>query len=187
MPEVRQSSFALLGDLTKACYVHVHPCIPGATVHVVLRILYNVAICRLHADPVRESEPRVHLCVQQRDLGRGRDLGEAGWRDVCLHPAHPRAAHHHHQPAQHAQDAAGEHGHHHRADGAGVSPDGGPVPAAVRAALVHQPPQHPRQRREGLRLPRHVSDDQRQPQRRRPRLHLLLRRGRQLVKSTGGN
>merc|ERR1719147_533519 len=28
MPEVRQSSFALLGDLTKACYAHVHPCIP---------------------------------------------------------------------------------------------------------------------------------------------------------------
>jgi len=28
MPEVRQSSFALLGDLTKACYAHVHPCVP---------------------------------------------------------------------------------------------------------------------------------------------------------------
>lgn len=28
MPEVRQSSFALLGDLTKACFQHVHPCIP---------------------------------------------------------------------------------------------------------------------------------------------------------------
>merc|ERR1719322_810933 len=28
MPEVRQSSFALLGDLTKACFPHVHPCIP---------------------------------------------------------------------------------------------------------------------------------------------------------------
>lgn len=27
MPEVRQSSFALLGDLTKACFSHVHPCI----------------------------------------------------------------------------------------------------------------------------------------------------------------
>jgi transportin-1 len=27
MPEVRQSSFALLGDLTKACFPHVHPCI----------------------------------------------------------------------------------------------------------------------------------------------------------------
>jgi len=28
MPEVRQSSFALLGDLTKACFMHVHQCIP---------------------------------------------------------------------------------------------------------------------------------------------------------------
>jgi len=28
MPEVRQSSFALLGDLTKACFVHIHQCIP---------------------------------------------------------------------------------------------------------------------------------------------------------------
>lgn len=28
MPEVRQSSFALLGDLTKACFQHVRPCIP---------------------------------------------------------------------------------------------------------------------------------------------------------------
>lgn len=27
MPEVRQSSFALLGDLTKACFQHVAPCI----------------------------------------------------------------------------------------------------------------------------------------------------------------
>ncbi|XP_011498759.1 PREDICTED: transportin-1 [Ceratosolen solmsi marchali] len=28
LPEVRQSSFALLGDLTKACFQHVLPCIP---------------------------------------------------------------------------------------------------------------------------------------------------------------
>lgn len=27
MPEVRQSSFALLGDLTKACFQHVSPCV----------------------------------------------------------------------------------------------------------------------------------------------------------------
>lgn len=27
MPEVRQSSFALLGDLTKACFPHVKQCI----------------------------------------------------------------------------------------------------------------------------------------------------------------
>lgn len=26
MPEVKQSSFALLGDLTKACFQHVKPC-----------------------------------------------------------------------------------------------------------------------------------------------------------------
>lgn len=29
MPEVRQSSFALLGDLTKACFQHVRPRIPN--------------------------------------------------------------------------------------------------------------------------------------------------------------
>lgn len=28
LAEVRQSSFALLGDLTKACFQHVKPCIP---------------------------------------------------------------------------------------------------------------------------------------------------------------
>jgi len=33
MPEVRQSSFALLGDLTKACFQHVKPCI-GMWLHV---------------------------------------------------------------------------------------------------------------------------------------------------------
>ena len=27
MAEVRQSSFALIGDLTKACFVHVKPCV----------------------------------------------------------------------------------------------------------------------------------------------------------------
>ena len=38
MPEVRQSSFALLGDLTKACFQHVKPCIGmllAATVHLI--------------------------------------------------------------------------------------------------------------------------------------------------------
>lgn len=33
MPEVRQSSFALLGDLTKACFQHVKPCI-GMWLHI---------------------------------------------------------------------------------------------------------------------------------------------------------
>ena len=35
MPEVRQSSFALLGDLTKACFPHVQPCIGELSVVVV--------------------------------------------------------------------------------------------------------------------------------------------------------
>lgn len=33
MPEVRQSSFALLGDLTKACFQHVLPCICELNIH----------------------------------------------------------------------------------------------------------------------------------------------------------
>ena len=33
MPEVRQSSFALLGDLTKACFPHVKPCIGESEHH----------------------------------------------------------------------------------------------------------------------------------------------------------
>ena len=42
MPEVRQSSFALLGDLTKACFVHVHPCIPGISCVVVFFNIHPV-------------------------------------------------------------------------------------------------------------------------------------------------
>lgn len=41
MPEVRQSSFALLGDLTKACFPHVKPCIgkcPVVISHSELRL-----------------------------------------------------------------------------------------------------------------------------------------------------
>lgn len=34
MPEVRQSSFALLGDLTKACFPHVKPCIGNSAVAI---------------------------------------------------------------------------------------------------------------------------------------------------------
>ena len=36
MPEVRQSSFALLGDLTKACFQHVKPCIGKCSHSVVI-------------------------------------------------------------------------------------------------------------------------------------------------------
>ena len=46
MPEVRQSSFALLGDFTKACFVHVHPCIPEF-MPILARNLYtdHISVC----------------------------------------------------------------------------------------------------------------------------------------------
>ena len=46
MPEVRQSSFALLGDLTKACFVHVHPCI-GEFMPILAQNLYteHISVC----------------------------------------------------------------------------------------------------------------------------------------------
>jgi hypothetical protein len=37
MPEVRQSSFALLGDLAKACFKHVKPCIGKRLSHEVFQ------------------------------------------------------------------------------------------------------------------------------------------------------
>lgn len=43
-------------------------------------------------------------------------------------------------------------------------------------AQVHVAAQHPRQRREGLRLPRHLPDDPGEPGRRGAGLHVLLRR-----------
>jgi hypothetical protein len=50
MPEVRQSSFALLGDLTKACFQHVLPCICkyesiGCSME---QCIFHVNECALH-------------------------------------------------------------------------------------------------------------------------------------------
>lgn len=87
--------------------------------------------------------------------------------------------------AKHPEDAAGEHRDHDRSDGPGLPPDRGAVSAPVCPAVVHQSPEHPGQWREGLGLPGHVSDDQRQPQRGRPRLHLLLWRRGELDQPTG--
>lgn len=57
--------------------------------------------------------------------------------------------------------------------------------ADVQYAQVHVVAEHPRQRREGLRLPRHLPDDTDQPGRRRHRLPVLLRRHRLLVAPQG--
>ncbi len=97
MPEVRQSSFALLGDLTKACFPHVKPCIGNYLIVSFTLIQFPSSPCVeclmwtwlyfsvyvscswIHADPRDESEPRVHLCVQQCNLGHRRDLHADGW------------------------------------------------------------------------------------------------------------
>lgn len=46
MPEVRQSSFALLGDLTKACFQHVKPCI-GMNIFYCCDVVFNIIFHQL--------------------------------------------------------------------------------------------------------------------------------------------
>ena len=46
MPEVRQSSFALLGDLTKACFQHVKPCI-GMNIFYCYSVVFNIIFNQL--------------------------------------------------------------------------------------------------------------------------------------------
>lgn len=41
-PEVRQSSFALLGDLSKACYHHLQPCIRMSLEMTLFSLFYSV-------------------------------------------------------------------------------------------------------------------------------------------------
>ena len=78
-------------------------------------------------------------------------------------------------PAEHSQDSAGEHGHHHRAAGAGVPGGGGSLPAPVPAHVVPDAAHHPRQRGKGLGFPGHLLHDQREPSGRAAALHVLLR------------
>lgn len=75
MPEVRQSSFALLGDLTKACFPHVKPCIGNSAVVIppAREFAQNIqasvdkltflTCSGIHANPGDKSEPRVHFGV----------------------------------------------------------------------------------------------------------------------------
>lgn len=100
MPEVRQSSFALLGDLTKACFPHVKPCIGNYLLNWITGILdgtsgsiilffsvclmwyfvsLRVSCSWIYADSRDKSEPWVYLCLQQCYLGHRRDLYADGW------------------------------------------------------------------------------------------------------------
>ena len=87
MPEVRQSSFALLGDLTKACYVHVHPCIPGMQC---ILCLYVVQCCYLQTSC--RSCPGIwtqstSLCATTRPGPRARSRWS--WVTGCLSTSRP--------------------------------------------------------------------------------------------------
>ena len=65
MPEVRQSSFALLGDLTKACFQHVKPCVgechTGLAEHASTPCLCSR---RVHAGSGSEPEHCLYQCLQ---------------------------------------------------------------------------------------------------------------------------
>lgn len=65
MPEVRQSSFALLGDLTKACFPHVKPCIGN---YVVISLLCT------YTYRTQKSHHLLFLCFHCDD-------------NVCVRPA----------------------------------------------------------------------------------------------------
>ena len=71
-----------------------------------------------------------------------RDICQARARDEGLHPHSAAAPDHHHQQGQLAQDVAGEHCHHHRPDGAGVSQRGGALSQPVCPAVVHRLEEH---------------------------------------------
>ena len=74
MPEVRQSSFALLGDLTKACFQHVLSCLRkiffrfshfcGSDEIFILEFYSGIP-----SNSWSELEPGVHFCVQQCYVG----------------------------------------------------------------------------------------------------------------------
>lgn len=96
MPEVRQSSFALLGDLTKACFLHVKPCIGNSPIVIsqtqksihkisILNSLYieiqgffSPSCSGIHANSWDKSKPGVHICLQQCYLGNRGDLHADG-------------------------------------------------------------------------------------------------------------
>lgn len=70
MPEVRQSSFALLGDLTKACFLHVKPCICESSIY---SLPNEIVVAVLILDPSspeckRCSVSNLRVCVLQLSL-----------------------------------------------------------------------------------------------------------------------
>ena len=135
MPEVRQSSFALLGDLTKACYVHVHPCIPEFM--PILSGNLNpeyISVCNNATWAAGEISVKLGdgmaVYIQVRRVVR------APATFSLLFPANFGSSGEHHKPTQHTQDAVREHGHHYWQDGSGLSHDSCTKLTSVCEALV---------------------------------------------------
>ena len=64
---------------------------------------------RVLTDPGPKFEGRLHLRLQQRDVGDWRDRGQARSRHEAIHPSGPDSVDRDHQPTCHSQDAAREH------------------------------------------------------------------------------
>jgi HEAT repeat. len=68
MPEVRQSSFALLGDLTKACFQHVLPCIckyetVDCSIYGVVYVMYKYVSSFTRQKNVLKRNDSVCQCI----------------------------------------------------------------------------------------------------------------------------
>uniref|UniRef100_A0A673AD48 Transportin-1 n=1 Tax=Sphaeramia orbicularis TaxID=375764 RepID=A0A673AD48_9TELE len=70
MPEVRQSSFALLGDLTKACFQHVKPCI-GMSIELTVKdnLIVNISVQQCNMDTQSQQISSHPFSLSQHPLG----------------------------------------------------------------------------------------------------------------------
>ncbi|RUO95337.1 hypothetical protein BC936DRAFT_144390, partial [Jimgerdemannia flammicorona] len=163
VPEVRQSAYALLGDLAISCFAHITSYLPRFMPELVAQIDPNaeqVSVCNNAAwaageialqwgewdeEEARESTIR----VTRRRRGQRLGAAVAGAPDPApddrIHTAHAtRKRSHHHRPARLRRSGPGRAAH-----------------GAVRRTVVQGPALHPRQRGEGLRfswLVRHDPD-----------------------------
>lgn len=140
--------------------------------------------------PGEQPQSRTGLGLQQLHMGAGRDSDEAQRRHASVRTQHPATTGSRDEPGQRAEDVAREHrywtlnaasaiihfSHHARAVGSALFERCFAVPVRVHPALVPFAAQHSRQRREGVRVPRHLLHDQPESARSRDALHLPLRR-----------
>lgn len=117
----------------------------------------------LSAHPESEPEPRVHLSLQQCNVGHRWNLHTDGACNGVIHSRGVDPADGDHQQAEHPQDSPREHCYHDRPAWLGVSCCSGPHASTVYPTVVHIVEKYPRQRRERLRIPRHLCHDSYQP------------------------